>query len=212
MLYWMLVEKLTFGKVLMADWVFIIGQCWQYGSFSYGWLLMLPVERTEVVGCFWIRNYEKSERNWLWILCILDRASSWYLNKGRPTRCHLVGLPLYRIGCGWIWGSSWNLPGGTGNRKYLRIGVPTEILTCYIPDSWTSYYWEDFHLHTITYQYELYWYSWCWVGSLEFLWLGTVMRHSNVLLLFVINCNYETNFVDASTHTHIISGDGLCII
>jgi hypothetical protein len=25
------------------------------------------------------------------------------------------------------------LPGGTGNCKYLRIGVPTEILTCYIP-------------------------------------------------------------------------------
>ena len=25
-----------------------------------------------------------------WILCVLDRASSWYLNKGRPTRWHLL--------------------------------------------------------------------------------------------------------------------------
>ena len=24
------------------------------------------------------------------ILCVLDRASSWYLNKGRPTWCHLL--------------------------------------------------------------------------------------------------------------------------
>ena len=26
----------------------------------------------------------------LWILCVLDRASSWYLNKGWPTRWHLL--------------------------------------------------------------------------------------------------------------------------
>ena len=26
----------------------------------------------------------------LWNLCVLDRTSSWYLNKGRPTRWHLL--------------------------------------------------------------------------------------------------------------------------
>lgn len=30
------------------------------------------------------------------------------------------------------------------------------------------------------------------------------MRHSNVVLLFVINCNYGTNFVDTSTYIKII--------
>jgi len=33
------------------------------------------------------------------------------------------------------------------------------------------------------------------------------MRHSNWVLLFVINCNYGTDFVDTSTHTKIISGE-----
>ena len=27
---------------------------------------------------------------YFWILCVLDRASSWYLNKGLPTRWHLL--------------------------------------------------------------------------------------------------------------------------
>jgi hypothetical protein len=35
------------------------------------------------------------------------------------------------------------------------------------------------------------------------------MRDRNVVLLFVINCNYGTNFVDTSTHTQIINVEGL---
>jgi len=33
-----------------------------------------------------------------WILCVLDRASSWYLNKGRPTAQHIsdVNTSIFR--------------------------------------------------------------------------------------------------------------------
>jgi len=36
------------------------------------------------------RDHNSSNNNITCILCVLDRASSWYLNKGRPTWWHLV--------------------------------------------------------------------------------------------------------------------------
>jgi hypothetical protein len=134
---------------------------------------MLPVDDTEVVGCFWIRSYKESERNWLWLNLRFFLEFAWRDWKSQ-------------------------IPQDRSTNRNFNLVYPRFLNQLLL-----------FHPHTIPHQYKLYWYSWCWRGSLEFLWLRTVMRHMNVVLLFVINCNYGMNFVDTSAHTQIINGNGL---
>ena len=54
--------------------------------------------------CSFVWNYEKEKcivvKKTYCILCVLDRASSWYLNKGWPTRWHLhyyILLYMFRV-------------------------------------------------------------------------------------------------------------------
>jgi hypothetical protein len=52
--------------------------CWCYGVVRLGWCFVVSLRGAV-------------------ILCLLDRASSWWLNKDRPSCCHLFFISLFNV-------------------------------------------------------------------------------------------------------------------